>query len=80
MESYLLFKIKKETKKKKLEREKDMIHEKIQKKQKMLKKTLLFSAATRIAFLAEKTLKFDFLYFRKSCKELNFLLKNTNTK
>ena len=33
--------------KKKMEREKDMIHEKIQKNRKMLKKkTLLFSAAT----------------------------------
>ena len=34
-------------KKKKLEREKDMIHEKIQKRRrKLLKKTLLFSAVT----------------------------------
>ena len=41
MASYLLFK----KNKIKLEREKDTIHEKIQKHRKMLKKTLLFSAA-----------------------------------
>ena len=57
MASYLLFK------KKNLERGKDMIHEKIQKNKKMVKKRLLFSATTRIAFLARKTLKFDFFYF-----------------
>ena len=36
-------------------------------------KTLLFSVATRIAFLVWKMLKFGFLYFWKSCRELNFL-------
>ena len=48
------------------------------KKQKNAKKTSLFSAATSIAFLAWKTLKFGFLYFFKSCRELNFLSKNIN--
>ena len=52
-----------------------MIHEKIQKNRKMLKKMLLFSAATWIAFFAEKILKFNFLYSWKSCRELNFLSK-----
>ena len=42
------------------------------------KKTLLFSAATRIVFLAWKTLKFGFLYFWKSCIEFNLISKNTN--
>ena len=41
----------------------------------MLKKTLLFSAATWIAFFVGKMLKFNFLYFWKSCRELNFLSK-----
>ena len=48
---------------------------------KILKKTLLFSAAIWIAFLARKKLKFDFLYFWKSCRELNFIFKKkTNPK
>ena len=51
---------------------------KIFKNNRKCSKTLLFSAATWIAFLAWKTLKFDFLYFWKSCRELNFLSKNTN--
>ena len=44
----------------------------------MLKKTSLSSATTWIAFLVWKTLKFGFLYFYKSCIELNFLSKNFN--
>ena len=48
------------------------------KNKKMLKKTLLFSTATGIAFLACKTLKFGFLFFCKHCIELNFLSKNNN--
>ena len=52
---------------------------KIQKNRKMLKKTLLFSATAWIAFLARKMLKFDFLYFLKSCIELNFLSKTPIT-
>ena len=48
------------------------------KKQKNGQKTLLSSAATWILVLAWKTLKFGFLYFRKSCRELNFLSVNTN--
>ena len=48
------------------------------KNSKKAQKTLLFSAATWISFLAWKTLKLDFLYFWKSCIELNFLSKNTN--
>ena len=39
---------------------------------------LLLSVATWIAFMAWKMLKFGFLYFWKSCRELNFLLKNIN--
>ena len=66
-------------KKKKLEIEKDMIHEKIQKKKKT-QKTSLSSAATWIAFLALKNLKFGFLYLYKSCTELNFHSKNINPK
>ena len=45
------------------------------KKQKNAKKTSLSSTATWIAFLAWKKLKFGFLYFNKSCRELNFLYK-----
>ena len=52
---------------------------KIQKNRKMLKKTLLFSATAWIAFLARKMLKFDFIYFLKSCIELNFLSKTPIT-
>ena len=40
------------------------------------KKTSLSSAVTWITFLVRKTLKFGFLYFYKSCRELNFLSKN----
>ena len=59
----------------------DMIHEKfkIQNskfKKKKAQKTSLSSAATWIAFLAWKTLKFGFLYFYKSYRKLNFLSKN----
>ena len=39
----------------------------------MLKKRHYLQQATWIAFLARKTLKFGFLYFYKSCRELNFL-------
>ena len=55
----------------------DMIHEKFKKK-KNAQKTSLSSAVTWIAFLVRKTLKFGFLYFYKSCRELNFLSKNVN--
>ena len=51
---------------------------KILKNRKMLKKTSLSSAATWIAFLAWKMLKFGFLYLYKSYIELNFLSKNIN--
>ena len=51
---------------------------KIFKNRKMPKNTLLFSTATGIAFLAWKMLNFGFLYFWKSCRELNFLSKNIN--
>ena len=67
MASYLLFW-------KTIWRKKDMIHEK-KKKTEKCSKTLLSSAETWIEFLAWKTLKFDFLYFWKSCRELNFILK-----
>ena len=70
MASYLLFW-------KTIWREKYMIHEKIQKKKKV-QKTLLSSAATWIAFLAWKKLKFSFIYIWKNCRELNFLSKSTN--
>ena len=46
----------------------------------MLKKRHYLQQATWIAFLARKTLKFGFLYFYKSCRELNFLTKNINPK
>ena len=55
----------------------DMIHEKF-KKTENAQKTSLSSVATWIAFLARKNLKFGFLYFYKSCRELNFLSKNIN--
>ena len=48
------------------------------KRKKNAQKTSLSSAATWIAFLVRKTLKFGFLYFFKSCRELNFLSKNIN--
>ena len=48
------------------------------KKKKKVQKTLLSSAATWIAFLAWKKLKFSFLYLWKNCRELNFISKNTN--
>ena len=48
------------------------------KKRKNSQKTSLFSAVTWITFLVRKTLKFGFLYFYKSCRELNFLSKNIN--
>ena len=51
---------------------------KILKNRKMLKKTSHSSAATWIAFLVWKTLKFGFLYFYKSYRKLNFLLENIN--
>ena len=51
---------------------------KIQKKKKA-QKTSLSSAATWIAFLAWKKLKFGFLYFYKSYRKLNFLSKNFNS-
>ena len=50
--------------------------QKIQKKN--AQKTSLSSVATWIVFLAWKTLKFGFLYFYKSCRELNFFSKNIN--
>ena len=58
----------------------DMIHEKFKKKRKRknAQKTSLSSAVTWIAFLVRETLKFGFLYFYKSCRELNFLSKNIN--
>ena len=46
--------------------------------QKYAKKRSISSAATWITFLAWKTLKFGFLYFYKSCRELNFILENIN--
>ena len=49
-----------------------------EKKRKNAQKTSLSSAVTWIAFLVRKTLKFGFLYFYKSCRELNFLSKNIN--
>ena len=49
------------------------------KKQKNAQKTSLSSAATWIAFLAWKTLKFGFLYFYKSHIALNFLSKIINS-
>ena len=53
--------------------EKKLWSMKIFKNNRKCSKTLLFSTATWIAFLAKKTLKFGFLYFWKSCRELNFL-------
>ena len=48
------------------------------KKQKNAQKTLLSSAETWIEFLAWKTMKFDFLYFWKSFRELKFFKKIKN--
>ena len=53
---------------------------KIFKNNRKCSKTLLFSAATLITFLALKILKFGSLYFWRSCRELNFLSKDTNPK
>ena len=50
---------------------------KIQKKK--AQKTSLSSTTTWIAFLAWKMLKFGFLYFYKSCRELNFISKDINS-
>ena len=61
----------------------DMIYEKLKKKkekQKNAQKKSLSSAATWIAFLALKNLKFGFLYLYKSCTELYFHSKNINPK
>ena len=49
-----------------------------EKKRKNAQKTSLSSAVTWITFLVRKTLKFGFLYFYKSCRELNLLSKNIN--
>ena len=49
------------------------------KKKKKAQKTSLSSAATWIAFLARKTLKFGFLYFYKGYRKLNFILENINS-
>ena len=49
------------------------------KKQKNAQKTSLSSAATWIAFLARKMLKFGFLYLYKSYRELNLLSKKINS-
>ena len=62
--------------KNKLERETDTSMKNFKKKK--AQKTLLFSAANWIAFLAWKMLKFGFLYFWKSCRKLNFLSKDKN--
>ena len=51
---------------------------KISKITKNTQKTLLFSVATWIAFMAWKKLKFGFIYLWKSWRELNFLSKDTN--
>ena len=55
-----------------------MKNSKKEKKRKNAQKTSLSSAVTWIAFFVRKTLKFGFLYFYKSCRELNFLSKNIN--
>ena len=52
--------------------------EKKRKEKILKKKTSLSSAETWITFLVRKTLKFGFLYFYKSCRELNFLSKKIN--
>ena len=46
----------------------------------MLKKRHYFQQQLESHFLAWKTLKFGFLYFYKSCRELNFLTKKINSK
>ena len=65
MESYLLFKIKKETKKN-LEREKDMIHEKIQKKnRKCSKNVTTFSSNLNCIFGLENIETWFSLFLEK---------------
>ena len=57
----------------------NMIHEKLKKKnRKMLKKRHYLQQQLESHFWPE--LKFGFLYFNKSCRELNFLSKNINPK
>ena len=46
----------------------------------MLKKSQNLQQQLESHFLAWKTFKFGFLYFYKSCRELNFLTKNINPK
>ena len=46
----------------------------------MLKKLHYLQQQLESHLLAWKTLKFGFLYFYKSCRELNFLTKNINPK
>ena len=60
--------------KNKLDREKDTFYEKFQKitEKCYKKKVTIFSNL--------KTFKFGFLYFWKSCRELNFLSKDKNPK
>ena len=50
---------------------------KIQKNKKMLKKRYFLQQQLE-SHLARKMLTFGFLYFYKSCRELNFLSKNIN--
>ena len=47
-------------------------------KKKKLENRSLSSATTESHFWLEKKLKFGFLNFYKSCRELNFLSKNIN--
>ena len=53
---------------------------KISKKQKNAKKNVIVFCSNLNCILAQKTLKFGFFYFWKSCIELNFHSKNTNLK
>ena len=55
-----------------------MIQEKFQKKKK-LKNVTIFSNNLNLIFGLENVEIWFFLYFQKSCRELNFLLKDTNT-
>ena len=71
MASYLLFW-------KKFQRYDPWKIQKKKRKRKNAQKTSLSLAVTWIAFLVRKTLKFGFLYFYKSCRELKFLSKNIN--
>ena len=59
--------------KNKLDRETD-------KKQKNAQKNVTIFSSNLNLFLTGKTLKFRFLYFWQSCRELNFLSKSTNSK